>query len=234
MQALKKFFATVIILSFLATIPAAFHQNKSDLVKLVYEVRDSENYSVTSGDLAGYAIKANGLYTIPADLYYAPSDKDPSFAQAILDCISEYNSKAPKALFSGNIIEDNSSAIETNPKDVDYKNELVFADLGGTGTVSVAYVWVTRGSRLIVDFDVVLNTYYDWGNPGSTSNTTYPVGHMDTWSVVSHELGHGVGLGDLDQNVLYWQTMYGYAGFGETWKRTLEEGDIAGLNVIYG
>ena len=30
------------------------------------------------------------------------------------------------------------------------------------------------------------------------------------------------------------QTMYGYAGFGETNKRTLEGGDIAGVKSLYG
>ena len=57
---------------------------------------------------------------------------------------------------------------------------------------------------------------------------------MDTWSIVTHELGHGVGLGDLYQDQWYWQTMYGFADFGQTWKRTLESGDIAGLKALYG
>jgi hypothetical protein len=234
MLAHRKILAAAIILTFLTPIPLSLLENKSDLVKCVYEIRDDQNYSEPPGDLPGYVIKAKGLYTIPADLYYAPSDKDVNFSEAILDCITEYNSKAPKALFSGNIIEDSSITIDTTPKDVDYKNELVFADLGETGTISVAYVWVTKGSRLIVDFDIILNTHYNWGNPGSTSDTPYPVEYMDTGSVISHELGHGVGLGDLDQNRFYWQTMYGYAGWGETWKRSFEEGDIAGLNAIYG
>jgi hypothetical protein len=234
MFAPKKIFAAAIIVTFLATVTLALFENKSDLVKLVYEIRDDNYYGEPSGDLAGYTIKAKGLYNTPVDLYYSPSDKDANFSEVILDCVTEFNSKAPKALFSGNIIEDNSTTIETVPQDVDHKNELVFADLGETGTISVAYVWVTKGSRLVVDFDIVLNTHYDWGNPGSTSNTTYPVEYIDTWSVVTHELGHGVGLGDLDQNPLYWQTMYGYAGYGETWKRTLEYGDVAGLNAIYG
>ena len=234
MLAPKKILATAIIVTLLATVPLALFENKADLVKVVYEIRDDNSYGEPSADSTAYTIRAKGLNIIPADLYYAPSDEDADFYIAILDCITVYNSKAPKPLFSGNIIQDNSTTIETVPKEVDYKNELVFGDLGETGTISVAYVWVTRVSRLIVDFDIVLNTHYNWGNLGDTNCDPYFGEYIDTSNVVSHELGHGVGLGDLYENEYYWQTMYGYACWGETWKRTLEEGDVAGLYAIYG
>lgn len=218
-------FTIIIIMTLLVNTSLIFFEDKIELIKIVYN---------SSADSTAYTIKANGLYIIPADLYYTPSDEDANFYNAILDCITEYNSKAPKPLFSGNIIQDDSIIIETIPRDVDYKNELVFGDLGETGTIAMANVWVTRLSRLIVDFDIVLNTHYNWGNLDDTSYESYFGEYIDTESIISHELGHGVGLGDLYENEYYWQTMYGYACWGETWKRTLEEGDVAGLYVIYG
>lgn len=238
---LKKILAIAIIATFLASIPLAFAENKSDLVKVVYEIKIDANYAKPpgvpgggKGSSAGYTLIAKGLYNVPVDLYYKPSDEDSIFYTAILNSITEYNSKAPKTLFSGNIIQDYSLVVETNPQDVDYRHELVFGDLGTTGTIAQITAWITRGSKIIVDFDIVFNTNYDWGNPGVTSNTKYSVTYMDTWSIVTHELGHGVGLGDLYQDQWYWQTMYGFADFGQTWKRTLESGDIAGLKALYG
>jgi hypothetical protein len=57
---------------------------------------------------------------------------------------------------------------------------------------------------------------------------------MDFLNIATHELGHGFGLGDLYQSKWSTQTMYGYADYGETMKRTLESGDIAGIQAIYG
>jgi len=67
---------------------------------------------------------------------------------------------------------------------------------------------------------------FDWSASGET-------GKMDFENIATHELGHSVGLGDLYQSACAEQTMYGYAGFGETKKQTLEAGDIAGAVKLY-
>ena len=55
---------------------------------------------------------------------------------------------------------------------------------------------------------------------------------MDFENIATHELGHAVGLGDL-YNDCTEETMYGYASYGETKKRTLEAGDITGIKKLY-
>ncbi|MCK4367642.1 MAG: matrixin family metalloprotease [Thermoplasmata archaeon] len=56
---------------------------------------------------------------------------------------------------------------------------------------------------------------------------------MDFENVATHELGHRVGLADLYNAKSSEQTMYGYADYGETKKRTLEAGDIVGVQALY-
>jgi hypothetical protein len=56
---------------------------------------------------------------------------------------------------------------------------------------------------------------------------------MDLQNIATHELGHGVGLGDLDDSDNSEKTMYGYSTWGETKKRTLDLGDITGIKVLY-
>jgi hypothetical protein len=56
---------------------------------------------------------------------------------------------------------------------------------------------------------------------------------MDFENIATHELGHSVGLGDLDEDRCSDQTMYGYADYGETNKRDLEAGDIKGISELY-
>ena len=56
---------------------------------------------------------------------------------------------------------------------------------------------------------------------------------MDFANIATHELGHSVGLDDLYDDKCREQTMHGYADYGETKKRTLEAGDIAGISKLY-
>ena len=53
-------------------------------------------------------------------------------------------------------------------------------------------------------------------------------------NVGTHELGHVVGLDDLYPAQYRDLTMYGYSAAKETKKITLENGDIAGTQAIYG
>jgi|TARA_B100000809_G_scaffold143124_1_gene140671 predicted Zn-dependent protease len=55
---------------------------------------------------------------------------------------------------------------------------------------------------------------------------------MDLQNIATHEFGHASGLGHLDSTCTG-ETMYASASFDETQKRTLEAGDIAGINDLY-
>ena len=55
---------------------------------------------------------------------------------------------------------------------------------------------------------------------------------IDFYNIATHELGHSVGMTDL-YNFCTEETMYGYATEGETKKRDLNAGDIAGINALY-
>jgi predicted Zn-dependent protease len=78
-----------------------------------------------------------------------------------------------------------------------------------------------------VDFEIVFNTQFAWGTDGTLSV-------MDLQNIATHELGHGFGLADLYEDQWSEQTMYGYGSYGEIKKRTLESGDIAGIQKLYG
>jgi hypothetical protein len=109
----------------------------------------------------------------------------------------------------------------------DSKNEIVFGTFTNPDIIAQTTYWYTRRGE-IVDFDIVFNSAYTWGNAMVDKNV------MDFLNIATHELGHGFGLGDLYQSKWSTQTMYGYADYEETMKRTLESGDIAGIQAIYG
>lgn len=115
---------------------------------------------------------------------------------------------------------------------VDYQNEYVFGPVTSYGftnnVIAVTNIWYTRYGRQIVDYDVLFNTYYTWGD--ATVNPLL----MDLQNIATHETGHGLGLADIYNSGCSAVTMFGYSGNGETSKRDLAQPDITGLQKMYG
>lgn len=113
----------------------------------------------------------------------------------------------------------------------DNVNEVYFADIDYANAIGVTIVWgIFRGppsQRELVEWDQVYDDVdFDWSSTGE-------LGKMDFESISTHELGHTVGLDDLYEPGCSQETMYGYADTGETEKRSLESGDIAGVYKLY-
>ena len=73
-----------------------------------------------------------------------------------------------------------------------------------------------------------LNTDYTWGD------ATIDPSVMDLQNILTHELGHAVGLSDVYNDACSTVTMYGYSDYGDVAKRSLEQSDITGLQQMYG
>ena len=114
----------------------------------------------------------------------------------------------------------------------DGKNEIFFADIDSEGAIAVASVWfTTRGppsQRHIVEYDIVFDDVdFDFGDAEISGEAV-----MDLQNISTHEAGHALGLSHAGDSCTE-ETMYRYASFGEAKKRSLHDGDIAGLNSLY-
>jgi hypothetical protein len=76
---------------------------------------------------------------------------------------------------------------------------------------------------------MLFNTYYSWGDATATAAQV-----MDLQNIAVHEFGHSVGLADVYSTSFAENTMYGYANYNQTNKRSLEDADIAGIRKLYG
>jgi hypothetical protein len=157
----------------------------------------------------------------------------------------EVEAIVPGAIFAGNetwdtaiskeLFNNNYSLDATANWDGDYpdgRNEYSMGNYPQAGVIAVTVVWsgVPIGSkgRQIIEFDVMFDTDFAWGDAILNSAV------MDLQNIVVHESGHGIGLGDIYNSNCSEVTMYGYSNYGETKKRTLEQSDIAGLQKMYG
>lgn len=112
----------------------------------------------------------------------------------------------------------------------DNKNEVMFGSIDSQGAIAVTIVWgVFKGpphQRELVEWDQVYDQVdFDWSLTGES-------GKMDFENIATHEIGHAVGMGHPEDTCTE-ETMYAYADSGETKKRDLNSGDIAGISELY-
>jgi len=111
---------------------------------------------------------------------------------------------------------------------LDGKNTIVWGNYPTSGVIAVTIVWYNTKTKTILEFDMVLDNDYTWGDAKTVADV------MDLQNIATHELGHGAGLDDLYQSPAYQETMYGYSALGEIIKRDLYAGDKAGITKLYG
>lgn len=128
-----------------------------------------------------------------------------------------------------------STGPETSYKVQNYVNAISFTDYySNPDIIGAATIWYNPATKEIVEFDIVFETDYSWGNCLGNEATCKNNGVMDLQNIATHELGHGVGLADVYETECNEMTMYGYSYYGETKKRTLEMPDITGIQKLYG
>ena len=110
----------------------------------------------------------------------------------------------------------------------DYQNAVAFGDYSDSNVIGVTTVWYTRVGKRIVEFDMLFNTRFQWGD--ASLNPAL----MDLQNIATHEFGHSVGMSDIYSASCTAVTMYGYSNNCDIAKRTLEQPDAAGLQKMYG
>lgn len=243
---LKKIFAIVVILTFLATISLAFAENTSQTVKVTYELKADYNAKPPGtpggggkpggggnsgggkGGSGGYSLMGVSWTSLSINIKVDSESNtaNSGFYTAISDAVYEWDSHTEATLVSKVTLS--ASNLDADTSAPDYVNEVLFGIISDDRVIAQTTVWYNSYTKAIVDFDIVFNVHFSWGDAKTNSAV------MDIQNIATHELGHGFGLGDLYQRKWSDQTMYGYASLGETMKRTLASGDIAGIQALYG
>lgn len=119
-------------------------------------------------------------------------------------------------------------------------NEVAWASLsalGYTNAIAVTWTWRYVTTKVATEWDMVFNNDpgFAWAqnNLGSADPDTASgvAGKYDVQNIGTHEAGHAVGLDHVREAS---HTMYTYGSAGEVKKRSLECGDAAGAQKLYG
>lgn len=180
----------------------------------------------TNNDDSCYGFISNGFYKLPIKYTINPTNpqglKSSWISSTISKSSKEWDNWTKKSLFGK--YKTNKSAVYGVR---DGTNVIAFGRLPYDEAIAQTTSWIMLYSKKTVEFDIDFNTYYKWGD--ATKN----IGLMDLQNIATHEFGHGIGLNDVYSFSCYEVTMYGGAGNGETNKRSLEQPDKTGLNILY-
>lgn len=183
----------------------------------------------------GYAFLAKGAKwkVLPTTLAINPSNSsgvsEAVVVSAVNASMTEWDTHTGANLFAAGIID---YGADWDTDSTDGRNEVSFGDYVQAGVIGATNVWGyfsgPTAAREIVEFDVMLDTDFVWGD--AVLNPSL----MDIQNIATHEIGHGLGLGDLYSSSNTLQTMYGYSVNGEIIKRDLFDGDTLGIQKLYG
>jgi hypothetical protein len=109
-----------------------------------------------------------------------------------------------------------------------HRYDLMFSRLGGR-TLAITYSW--RWSTGEYENDTAFNKAVSWFQaPGEGDGCYETARRFDLQNTATHEFGHTYGLSHVSSA---FNTMAPSATLGETYKRSLASGDIAGIRAIY-
>jgi hypothetical protein len=108
-------------------------------------------------------------------------------------------------------------------------NAVSWQSIDGPGNV-LAFTSTCRNvaTKEIVGFFIAIDSDDDWSVGASDASK------FDVQNIITHEMGHGVGLGHDNAPRDGCLTMFKFAALGEIAKRTLGLGDKLGLFKLYG
>ena len=177
----------------------------------------------------GFLSKGAKWKDLPINYVIHP-DLEATVPGAIFAGAETWDDATSQELFNGYTTTDSTANWDNEVPDG--RNEFSFGNYPAEEVIAVAVVWGYFSgppkTREILEFDVLFDTDFTWGD------ATLDSAVMDLQNIATHEIGHGIGLGDIYDSACSEVTMYGYSGYGETKKRTPEPPDITGIQELYG
>lgn len=115
---------------------------------------------------------------------------------------------------------------------LDYKNIVAWGRASGSA-LAVTYTRYYTANHQVADVDTIFNKKFVWSWTPYALNLCGLANTYDAQDILTHELGHWMGLNDQYSGSYGNNTMYGYGSKGEIKKDTLTSGDFIPLGNIY-
>lgn len=115
---------------------------------------------------------------------------------------------------------------------LDGKNIVAWGRTSGTA-LAVTYTWYYTATKEVAEVDTIMNVKFPWSWTSYIGGKCGIANTYDAQDILTHEIGHWMGLNDTYDSIFKDNTMFGYGATAEIKKDTLSDGDKAGINLIY-
>ena len=119
-----------------------------------------------------------------------------------------------------------------NRQALDFQNIIAWGRTSGSA-LAVTYTRYYTATHEVADVDTIMNKKFAWRWNGGDALNCPDNNAYDAQNILTHELGHWMGLNDTYTAEFVNNTMYGYGSKNEVKKDTLTTGDVNGVQAIY-
>jgi matrixin len=198
-------------------------------IAVVHRAKPARNDRKPGGGTACFTYLASGAKWRTAESWSVDTTGAPipGMESAMVTDVGTWEAAAGADIFGAGSTD---TSYDANTSGVDNRNGAEFGPIADAGVIAVTYTWGIFGgppqNRQLVEWDMIFDSdSFSWSTTGAANA-------MDFRNIDTHELGHAMGLGHSSSSCTE-ETMYAYASNGETKKRDLNPGDIAGINGLY-
>lgn len=188
---------------------------------------DTDSTAVVAA--TGWHLPVNGAWTYRLNPASMPSSIDP----ASLSVISQLGFNAWSLASNSKVTFTKGANTIVTKAGYDGQNIIAWGTTSASA-LAVTYTTYYTATGIVADVDTIMNRSYVWTWADQTALPACAyTDSYDAQDILTHELGHWMGLDDHYTDAYANNTMYGYGSKSEVKKNTLTTGDISGINNIY-
>lgn len=203
------------------------HNQKNKSIESMSANCEDDNSSALTVSPTGWRLPASWEYKL--NLKSVPSTiGSENFSPLASEAFSTWSNAVP----DNRVVFKMVGETRTGRAKLDRQNIITWGKAPGNA-LAITYTWYSKINGFAIETDTIMNEKFVWTWTPYQSGVCGVENSYDAQNILTHELGHWMGLKDEYDASYIHHTMYGYGAKGEIKKDTLTQGEINSVSSIY-